>query len=212
MEQASLKVIRIPGGPLYANSYLIFSPSKREGILIDATGDEVFDRLEDIEVREILLTHCHFDHILALGKLTEGLGIGYRVHREELSLLRAFPEKVRVLLGLEMDPLPEPTLFLEEGEVVPFLDWKIKVLHTPGHSPGGLSFHLDNWLFTGDTLFRESVGRTDFPESDEDAFKDSLRRLAGFPDDTVVFPGHGPRTTMGHEKKNNGFLRWFLNE
>jgi glyoxylase-like metal-dependent hydrolase (beta-lactamase superfamily II) len=205
-----LKVRRIPGGPLLANSYLIYSQEKREGILIDAVGDEVIPFLERISVRDVLLTHGHFDHVLALKKIKNLFGISYGIHEADLFLIKHFREKVERALGIEVESLPLPNIFLEDGQVINFLGNEIQVIHTPGHTPGEVCFKINNWLFTGDLLFKGSIGRTDFEGGDEEKMRESLKKILELDDKIVVFPGHGPRTTIGEERETNPFVNWIF--
>jgi len=200
-----LKVRRIPGGPLLANSYLIYS-EEEEGILIDAVGEEVFPFLKRVRVKEVLLTHGHFDHIMALRKLIKNFGLRYRIHRADLFLIERFKEEVKKVLGLVVEPLPPPYHYLEDKEVVTFHGEDVRVVHTPGHTPGGVCFKTNNWIFTGDILFKGSIGRTDFEGGDEEQMFNSLRKILEMKDEMIVFPGHGPRTTIGEERKTNPFL------
>jgi len=207
-----LKVRRIPAGILNANSYLVYSKDKKEGILIDASGEEVLEKVGDVEIKEILITHGHFDHIYGLNKILERFDVGYWLHRDDLFLVETLPLRAKKAIGLEVEPIPGPSYFIEEGILFDFYGNEIRAIHTPGHTPGSVCFHINNWLFTGDTIFNEGVGRTDFEGGDENALRKSIKRILEFPDDTILLPGHGPRTTIQYEKLNNDYVRWFLDE
>ncbi len=199
---------RIPGGPLNANSYLIYS-EEGKGILIDAVGEEVLEWTKEIRVKEILLTHGHFDHIFGLKRVLEETKTGYWIHFGDIYLIENFPLKTKKFLGVTPEPIPKPSHTIQEGELFKFRGYEVKAIHTPGHTPGSVCIQLNNWLFTGDTIFNGGVGRTDFEGGSEYHLKGSLRRILELPDDTILFPGHGPRTTIGKEK---GYLMWLIEE
>lgn len=209
------------------NCYLLHDPVTREAAVVDVGGpiDELLAtvRTEGLHIRYFLLTHGHIDHLLGLpavrdsfpGTLlcmhedgyadlqTVGAWAVQNLGEEVLAQWRQDPELRRIV---EFDPgtLGEPDLFLKEGDVLPLGSRAIRVLHCPGHSRCGLCYSVDGLLFSGDVLFRGSVGRVDLQNSSRDDQITSVRRLYGeLPDDTVVYPGHGESTTLGYEKLNN---------
>ncbi len=192
-------------GPLAENAYLYWRGN--EGVLIDP-GDEP----EAIEAalkaagfspQAILLTHAHFDHLGAVAPLAQAHGLPVYLHQDDLWLYQHADELARAY-GLRVPKPPPPAGFLEEGETA----FGLQVLHLPGHSPGHLGFYdpEEGLLFSGDVLFRGSVGRYDFPNSDREALWHSLKRLLALPEATRVLPGHGEPTTIGREARENPFL------
>lgn len=198
-------------GMLRTNCYLVASQSSREAAVIDPGGDPalILGTLEELEAttRWILLTHFHFDHIMATPELIRETGAPLAIHEAEARLLAKPPALFRFarpdVPGLTADRL------LRDGDTVTVGEVTLEVLHTPGHSPGGVSFYAAGAgiVFCGDALFAEGVGRTDFPGSSAEQLVRSIReRLFVLPDDTVVYPGHGPSTTIGHERRANPWV------
>ena len=201
--------------PFQENTYVL-SDSTGECIILDPGCYESFEKKElsgfisDSNLRpvKILLTHTHIDHILGNSYLAGKYQIPIEMSEMETPMLEAAKE-YGTLWGIQVEPSPAPALFVTEGKDVSFGNTRLKVLFTPGHSPGSFSFyHQDTKsLFSGDVLFYESIGRTDLPGGDYDTLLSSIRRkLFTLPDDITVYPGHGPSTTIGHEKKFNPFL------
>ena len=192
-------------GPLGTNCYLVYSDRTREGYLIDPGFYDGkiagFIEKNGIHVKNIINTHGHADHISANGKF----GYPVLVHGKDGEFLTNPSKNLSFLAGLIVHKT-EPAGFLKDGDVIGDGEIKFEVIHTPGHTPGGISLKMGKTLFTGDTLFCEGVGRTDFPYGDESALMDSVKRLMAFEDDTAVLPGHGPASTIGHERRNNPFL------
>jgi glyoxylase-like metal-dependent hydrolase (beta-lactamase superfamily II) len=163
---------------------------------------EDFIRSERINVIGIVHTHGHADHVAG------DIAFGFPVMIHELDAC-LFENGMKELSGLLNMPKREirPAKLLKDGDVIVFGSKKFTVIHTPGHTPGGICLEIEGMLFSGDTLFFEGVGRADFPYSDQDALLKSIKeRLFVLPDDTRVFPGHGPDTTIGHEKRFNPCL------
>ena len=201
----------LPVGPLQTNCYLVGCEETRLGAVIDPGGDAA-DILAAIEqdrltVQYILLTHAHFDHVGAVAELVEATRAPLALHPDDLAILRA--RGGAAMFGIWMRPSPDPDLSLSEGQVIPVGKLRLQVLHTPGHTPGHVTFHepLAHAAFDGDVLFQMGIGRTDFPGSSYRQLMDSIRtKLFMLPDDTVIYPGHGPATTVGDEKRSNPFL------
>lgn len=205
-----LLVDRIVVGPLMSNSYLVFDPVLREGILIDA-GDEAEKILKNIErnkieVKAVYVTHGHFDHVLAVRELKEYLGCRFYIHREDLDILKKAATSYKDIIGVECSEPPMPDEYVEDGDVVDVGESEIKVLHTPGHTPGSVSYVLDGAIFTGDTLFAGAVGRHDLSGGNLQQLLNSLIKLLSLPEDYSVYPGHGPSTTIGVERLYNRFI------
>lgn len=207
-EGKSMTVERLVVGSLGANCYLLGNEKK---VIVIDPGDEanvIKQHIRNREVEAILLTHTHIDHIFALNQMKQfypAAKVG--VHYDEVKYLSDSSLNLSVYLGERFIYSQAPELILKEGMEIPFLNYKIKVIHTPGHTPGGVSFLVDNYLFSGDTLFKLSIGRTDFPGGSYSNLIESIKnKLFLLPDDTKVFPGHMEETTIGFEKKNNPFL------
>jgi len=200
-------------GALQGNCVVVADEESREAMVIDP-GDEP-DRIIDVvrdhglTVKYIVCTHGHFDHVGAVGDIKEGAGGALAMHPDERYIYEAALD-MAAFWGFKIDPLPPPDLLVGEGDVLTLGSRTFQVIHTPGHSPGGICLYGEGMVITGDTLFAGSVGRTDFHGGDMGKLKNSFRRLMGLPDGTAVIPGHGPETTIGREKRENLFAEEFL--
>jgi glyoxylase-like metal-dependent hydrolase (beta-lactamase superfamily II) len=201
-------------GSYQTNSYIVrVDESSRDCLVIDTGmepgGASDFLLENKLEPLAAVFTHGHIDHIGDLVLLRKHFGrIKVYIHRLDGDKLTGDPSNMAVASGIRFITDPAEVL-VEDGDVVEEAGISLKVLHTPGHTPGGISLHCESEgiLFSGDTLFAESVGRTDFPGGSTTELIESIRsKLLNFSDDTIVYPGHGPSTTIGHEKKNNPFL------
>lgn len=202
--------------PFYKNGYVVACEETGEAVLIDP-GDEVDDLLRVIratasDVKAILLTHAHLDHITGVGRARQELGVPIWLHRDDLFLYDGVVEQA-LMFGMEVDRQPPVDCFYEPGMPFRFGRYVADPLHTPGHCPGGVCLAIgradgeSRELFVGDTLFAGSIGRTDLPGGDHAALLRSIRDvLLAFPDDAIVYPGHGPDTTIGRERRTNPFL------
>lgn len=204
---------RLVVGPLEENTYIIGDEKTKKAIVIDP-GDEP-DRIMDVikkndfQVDTIICTHAHFDHIGAAGDIKKQTGAKLLLHLEDLGAFELAKDQA-AFWGYELDELPKPDGFLEEGNEVKAGGLSFKVMHTPGHTGGGICLYGEGIVITGDTIFQGSVGRTDFPGGSIDKLKESFSRLLGLPEETQVLSGHGPETTIGREKRSNFFVNELL--
>jgi len=197
-------------GPLQVNCHIVACPETGEAMVIDP-GDEAQRILNLLEARHlkataIVNTHGHFDHVGGNRTLCEATGAPLMIHGADVELLRRAQQSA-ASYGLKTTPSPEPDRVLDDGEVVRVGNLSFKVLHVPGHSPGGICLHHEGHVFVGDSLFAGSIGRTDLPGGDYDTLISSIRsKLWRLGDDTVVYSGHGPDTTIGRERRTNPFV------
>lgn len=213
--------IKVPVGLLQCNCCIIGDPRTREALVIDP-GDEV-ERILDLigryklKVKAIISTHAHIDHVGGLAKLYQYTAAPVMMHSDDLPLYHGM-EAQAAFLGMRAPEVVEIHQLLKEGDVLQWGGFCANVIHTPGHSPGSVSLYMPcedgkptvskAQLFAGDTLFAGSIGRTDLWGGSYDQMMDSLRnKLLQLPDSTVVHPGHGHSTTIGHERETNPFLK-----
>ena len=196
-------------GRLQTNCYILQCDAT--AIIIDP-GDEperIVRFLNGMRVKpsQIIATHTHFDHVLGVDSLRTKLSIPFLIHHDDLDMLESMQSRVRQFMGFEVPPPPKVDGYLKDGESLKLGDESIRVLHTPGHSPGSISLSGDGYVLTGDALFSQSIGRTDLPGGDLDTLVRSIReQLFKLDDETIVYPGHGPETTIGDEKLANPFV------
>lgn len=197
-------------GPIMANCFIIGCEDTRSAVVIDpgAEADKILMALARLKlnVKYILNTHGHFDHVGANKRMKAVTGADILIHALDAPMLTRLSASAAAW-GLSAEDSPAPDRTLADGDSVAFGTITLKVIHTPGHTPGGISFSTDGHVFVGDTLFAGSIGRTDFPGGDYDALIDSIRSKLFRLDDTVrVFTGHGPETSIGQEKCCNPFV------
>lgn len=200
---------RMEVGLFATNCYLVACPETKEAVIIDpgAEGDRILQRVQDLKlkVRYVLNTHAHIDHIGANEQLRKALRVPLLAHEADLPRYHSPQTGLALFMGkVEVAP---PDRFLREGDNLQVGTLQIRVLETPGHSPGGIILEINGALFVGDTLFAGSIGRTDFQGGSFPQLIQSIKdKILSYPDDTKVYPGHGPPTTVGDERRYNPFL------
>jgi hydroxyacylglutathione hydrolase len=209
----AIKIFKLTLGLLQTNCFIVGDTETKDALVIDPS-----DRAELIvntaheegwTIREILATHCHFDHILASAELKHRTDAPFRIHRHDLHLLRIMPARVFDWMQIEVPPAAEPDSYVEEGDTVKLGGIELEVLFTPGHAPGHVSYvmHSERIVFSGDCLFYGSIGRADLPGGDHEALIRSItQKLLPLGDDFAVAPGHMRNTTIGFERAHNPFL------
>jgi hydroxyacylglutathione hydrolase len=211
-----LNIERFVFNSFMVNTYVVYDETK-EAVIIDAacyTEKEKNALAEFIEGKGLkvvhhLDTHCHIDHILGGAFVEEKYGIRPEYHQSSVPFFKTVRE-IAATFGYDVKAIPEPLRFLEEGDTIPFGKHELSVLYTPGHADGHVCFYepTEKVLFTGDVLFRDTIGRTDLPSGNFDLLMESIKgKLFTLPDEVTVYPGHGPETTLGYEKINNPFIR-----
>jgi len=203
-----MKIITYVAGPIDANNYLVFDGASSEAVLVDCS-DYVEDIICDVKkynlnVKYILLTHGHFDHVLGVNRMAKELDSKVVLNRNDKVLVDNINEFGNIFLGLPELEIPKIDIFCDDGAEFEFCGRKIKVLHTPGHTEGSVCYLIDNKLFSGDTIFKGSYGRTDLFGGDYSKIVRSLKDIILKLDDGIeVYPGHGDPTTISYEKRFN---------
>lgn len=197
-------------GPIMANCFILGCEDTLQAAVIDP-GDEA-DRIlqvlagDKLTVTQIINTHGHFDHVSANKPMKEATGAPISIHPLDAPMLTTLSRSAAAW-GLSAEDSPEPDKTIEDGDTISVGNLAIKVLHTPGHTPGGVSLLVAEAVFVGDTLFQGSIGRTDFPGGDFGTLRDSIHnKLFTLDEKTTVYPGHNQPTTIGHEKRHNPFV------
>ncbi len=206
-----LEITQLEVSPFASNCYLVKNPTTEQGIVIDP-GDEpeLIKRTiqeKNVNPKQILLTHGHLDHIMAVSNISNEYDLPVYAHCAEELLLQNAPSQA-IMFGLPPIEVPVVTDWFNDGDVLKLIGLEIIVLHTPGHSPGGSCFQIGKTIFVGDTLFQSSIGRTDLPGGDYQQLINSIKtKLFPLDDDMKVYPGHGDSTTIGLERQFNPFLQ-----
>lgn len=205
-----MKIETIPVGALGANCYLVYDENTKEAMIVDPGGEgkkimsEVI-RLQ-LEIKYIVNTHGHVDHIAANGEVKDATKAPLLIHEDDANMLTNANHNLSAYVGPSISK-PSSDKLLKDGDTLVIGEKEIKVIHTPGHTPGGICLLCDKVLLSGDTLFQFSVGRSDLPGGSHKQLINSIKtRLLVLEDDVVVYPGHGPTTTIGDEKRMNPFL------
>ena len=196
-------------GPLQTNCYIIVDEKSGKGIIIDPGYDasKIIKQvgLCNVDVIFIVLSHGHIDHICALSEIKRATNAKVAIHRKDAPLLEE--TKLGVYLGIECTPIPRPDIYLEGGEEFKLGKLIFRIIHTAGHTPGGICLEGEGACFTGDTLFRYGIGRSDLPGGNSVSLINNIRqRLLTLPDQIKVYPGHGPETTIEAERRGNPFI------
>jgi len=205
-----MQLSRLVVGPLQVNCYIVHDEKTKEAIVIDPGDDgrEILDLIREkgLKVRYIVNTHAHFDHVGANKLLKDATGAELLIHEADSGLLSTTANHAR-MFGMTAPSSPKADRYVKHGDVLTVGALTLTVLHTPGHSAGGISLAGDGMVFTGDALFAGSIGRTDLPGGDLMTLITSIKTyLMSLPDDTVVLSGHGPQSTIGDERRENPFL------
>ncbi|MEM1589355.1 MAG: MBL fold metallo-hydrolase [Candidatus Bathyarchaeia archaeon] len=208
-----MKIQTFTVGKLYTNCYIALCPQTGEAVIIDpgfetiSEAAEIFKFVEEkeLKLKFIVNTHGHPDHVCGNGIVKEKFKTPILIHERDAHMLGAFGKVIGKFFGFK-NSSPPADILLKNGDTIRFGNITLKVMHTPGHSPGSISILGEKEVFTGDTLFAGSVGRTDLPQGSDREMKRSLKKLASIPEFFKVYPGHGPPTTIGEEKTSNPFL------
>ena len=206
-----MKILRIPAGIYAANCYIVFSLGSKAGIIVDPGGDtdDLIKVINDneIELKYIVLTHGHGDHIGGVAELKRKYNIPLLIHEADSELLMDGNKNFSNIMGMDsVELIPDKTV--KEGDEISFGELKAIVIHTPGHTKGGICLKINDQLISGDTLFKGSIGRTDLLGGSYEELIDSIKnKLLILPNETIVLPGHGQPSTIKFEKASNPFLK-----
>jgi glyoxylase-like metal-dependent hydrolase (beta-lactamase superfamily II) len=205
-----LIITRLVVGSLSANCFIVGRESAGEGIVIDpgGNGEDIYRAIAaaGLDIKIIVLTHGHSDHIAALYDIQERTGAAVAIHVEDVDFLEGH-SSFSSQFGISYKTPHPPDRLLREGDIINIAGMSFKVIHTPGHTPGSICLLTDDKVFTGDTLFRRGIGTTLMPGSSRPQLIDSIRKkLMVLPDDTIIYPGHGRETTIGAERRDNPYV------
>lgn len=203
------KIMKLVVGQLQENCFILFDENK-DAFVVDPgeSSENIIEAIEknSLNIKYILLTHGHFDHVGAVAALVEKYKAPVYLSKKDRAFLES-PKEVRAsAFGMQIEAA-DVDVFVKDGDEIPFSGGTIKVIETPGHTLGSVCYLFENYLFAGDTLFNGSIGRTDFPESDHSLMVESLKKLKKLDDEIYVLSGHGPESQMSYEKMTNPYLR-----
>ena len=201
-------------GMFASNCYIVGSEATKEGMIIDpgADAETILENVSELEldIKLIAVTHAHIDHVGALRAVKEATGAVFAIHEADADggVIEGMARMLGMVMTRSFRPPPKPDRLLKDGDILEVGDLSFTVIHTPGHSPGGISIYGHGVVFSGDTLFQFGIGRTDFPGCSYQKLMDSIHnKLMALPDETIVLSGHGPATTIAIERRYNPFLR-----
>lgn len=197
-------------GPIDANNYLVADEKSKEAVLIDCSEhvQKILDDVKELglKVKYILLTHGHFDHVMGINSMKKELGAEVLINQKDEKQIE-MTQTILKTFGIFVEKNPEYDKYIDKNTELKIGEIPIKIFETPGHTEGGLCYLIDGKLFSGDTLFRNYVGRTDLPGGNYAKLENSIKNvLYKLPDETEVFPGHNEMTTIGYEKKHNEII------
>lgn len=204
-----MKIKKITVGFVRENCYIIFDPNTKDAVVVDpgAEGEEIVENIRELNLRAIIATHGHIDHIGQVGYLREIFNVPFYLSFKDIFLINQelFPS---FAAALEAKPCPSPDFDLDKFDSITIGSIELDIIKTPGHTPGSVSLYnkKDKFIIVGDTLFSGSIGRTDLPGGDSKQLADSLKKLMDLPNDTIVYSGHGPNTTIEKERLTNPFI------
>ncbi len=208
------KIMKLVVGELQENCFILFDENK-DAFVVDPGGssENIIEAIEKngLNIKYILLTHGHFDHVGAVAALVKKYKAPVYMSKDDRAFLES-PKEVRASsFGMQIEAA-DVDVFVKEGDEIPFSEGTIKVIETPGHTLGSVCYLFENYLFAGDTLFNGSIGRTDFPESNHSLMIESLKKLKKLDDEIYVLSGHGPESQISYEKMTNPYLRqlWLI--
>ena len=211
-----IEVIKFVSNPMEENAYLFFQDESKRAVAVDPSYHIQamirYLKEEGMQVEAILLTHGHFDHIAGMDTLREETGAPVYLHEGDAAL-PGNPEKNLSVITDRLLTLRPADVLVKGGERLAIAGMEIEVLHTPGHTQGGVCYLAEDVMFSGDTLFHLSIGRTDLPGGDQEQMRCSLKKLCGLGREYVIYPGHGQSTSLGFEVQNNPYLgdeRWSI--
>jgi len=205
-----MRIETLTVGSFAMNCYLIFDEDSRDAIYIDpgSESDRLIKKIEEanLNLKYIINTHCHIDHAAEVSQVKNYFKVPFYIHNGDLNLLNSLKEQ-GTFFGISVGEIPQDIEFVEDGDQLALGNDTCLIIHTPGHSPGGISIKFNSDVFVGDCLFLDSIGRTDLPGGNYDQLLNSIRtRLLSLDDATTIYPGHGPSTTIGRERQYNPFL------
>ena len=206
-----MKIHTLPVGDLQANCYIIENTDNKQAILIDPGAEPNriinFVNKNELQLKAILLTHGHADHISALDKVREAFAVKVYIHEEDAPMLTNAKHNLSSFIGADKT-FKKAEEILEDGQLLNIAGFEIQVLTIPGHTKGGCSFRIEGHVFVGDSIFLESIGRTDLPGGSYKSLISNLKnKILSLPESTKLYPGHGPSTDVAWEKRMNPFLQ-----